>query len=127
MNPLQQLNYHLFQILNFFFKFLFLHGYLLINLLTIIPSCATCTLNKLPYVSLSVQHLTFGYFHSLTVSHGFHHTHFSFCISNLPFKITLLLTIFIDSVILSFWIWFVCFATNPVDVWILNVPAIHPK
>src|SRR5690554_1014689 len=102
-------------------------SYLLTNLFTFVSPSPSSTLNKLPYVSLSVQYLTFGHFHSLTVSHGFHHTHFSFCISNSPFKITLLLTIFIDSVILFFWIWFVCFATNPVNVWILNVPAIHPK
>src|SRR5690554_7995397 len=100
-------------------------SYLLTNLFTFVSPSPSSTLNKLPYVSLSVQYLTFGYFHSLTVSHGFHHTHFSFCISNLPFKITLLLTIFIDSVFLFFWIWLIGFSIVNVNVGLMYMFAVY--
>src|SRR5690606_18850673 len=101
------------------------HG--LNNPFSVIASCSSCSLDKLPHSCLSCSNLLLRFPHSLLASYCFHHLYFSFGFPNLSFKVSLLLTFSVYPVIFGFIVGPESFYAYPFDIGVYLMSTIDAK
>src|SRR5690606_17233250 len=94
---------------------------------SVIASCSSCSLDKLPHSCLSCSNLLLRFPHSLLATYCFHHFHFTLGLPNLPFKVPLLLTFSVYPVIFCLVIGLESFYAYPFDIGINLMSTIDAK